>query len=295
VESPPLFLGPAAWMLSRAAGARFIFNVSDLWPESAAVLGAVDRESAAFRMAAAIEAFCYRRAWLVTGQSQSIVDDISRRFPDCRTWRLSNGVDVERFSPAHASSAMRATLGAPDEFVVLYAGLHGIAQGLEQLVDAAEQLREERVRIVLAGEGPEKRALQERVAARRIANVTFLPSRPYAEVPALIASADALAVTLKMDILGAVPSKLYEAMASGRPVVLVASGEPAAIARRYDAASVVTPGDAAGLIAAITGLKESPDGAAAMAARARAAAEQHFNRDAIGGAFVAHLESSLDA
>jgi hypothetical protein len=114
-------------------------------------------------------------------------------------------------------------------------------------------------------------------------------------VPALIASADALAVTLKMDIPGAVPSKLYEAMASGRPIVLVASGEPAAIAERHQSAAVVKPGDAAGLVAALRRLKESPAESAAMAARARTAAEHHFNRDAIGFAFITHLESSLDA
>jgi hypothetical protein len=83
VESPPLFLGLSGVWLSRLKRARLIFNVSDLWPQSAVELGMLRPGSLAFRVSAWLEAFCYRNAWLVSGQSKSILASITERFPDC--------------------------------------------------------------------------------------------------------------------------------------------------------------------------------------------------------------------
>src|SRR5262249_37046953 len=134
VESPPLFLGLAGFWLSRLKRAKLIFNVSDLWPESAASLGVLDRRGLAFRLAERLEAFCYRHAWLITGQSRTIVAEIERRFPRLPTFHLSNGVDTERFEPNSVPGNFRAELSSNGDFVVLYAGLHGLAQGLEQVL-----------------------------------------------------------------------------------------------------------------------------------------------------------------
>jgi colanic acid biosynthesis glycosyl transferase WcaI len=292
VESPPLFLGPTGWWLSLRAGARMIFNVSDLWPESAVSLGLLRRESRAFRVAADLESFCYRRAWLVTGQSHSTVADIQRRFPDVRTYHLSNGVDTSRFGPDHRSDAARRTLGSAST-IVLYGGLHGLAQGLDQVLGAAEHLRHEPdVQFVLIGEGPEKAALMRAAVERGLSNVTFFPGRPFAELPSLLASADILVVPLRSEIPGAVPSKLYEAMASGRPTVLVASGEPAEIVRTHGAGIAVPPGDVAGIAQAILQLRDA-NAARGAGERARRAAQAHFNRDIICARFIDLLEAEL--
>jgi len=99
VESPPLFLGLAAIWLSRLKRAKLIFNVSDLWPESAVYLGVISRNSLAYTMSLRFEAFCYRHAWLVTGQSHGILTDICSRFQNVRPFLLSNGSDTTVFSP----------------------------------------------------------------------------------------------------------------------------------------------------------------------------------------------------
>src|SRR5438034_9330668 len=91
VQSPPLFLGLTGIWLSRLKGTRMVFNVSDLWPESAVRLGVLRTDSTAYRLSAGLERLCYRQAWAVSGQSHEIVADISRRFPHCRTVHLSNG------------------------------------------------------------------------------------------------------------------------------------------------------------------------------------------------------------
>lgn len=291
-ESPPLFLGPAGALLAKLKGARFIFNVSDLWPESAVQLDLLRRGSKLHRLAEKIEAFCYARAWLVTGQSKSILQDIEKRFPSQRTFHLSNGADTKRFAPQLRSEYSRAQL-APKENanrpLALYAGLHGLAQGLEQILDAAEKLGET-CDFVLIGDGPQKAALQEQAARQNLSNVTFLPSRPSREIPPLVASADIVLITLKSLITGAVPSKLYEAMASGVPVVLAASGEAADIVREGEAGLVVAPGDTVGLRAAIQTLADDADLRQRLGENGRRVATQHFDRDQIAARFIDFLE-----
>ena len=294
VESPPLFLGLTGAWLSRLKGARMIFNVSDLLPEGAVRLGLITREQLSYKLSAWLEHFSYRAAWLVSGQSRSIVEDIKSRFPESRTFRFSNGVDVNLFGSERRSDAARAQLTDPakQEFVCLYAGLHGMAQGLGQILDAAALLRDEAdLRFALIGDGPEKEALVRRARAEQLDAVTFLDSCPAESIPALVASADLILITLKQFFPGAVPSKLYEAMASGQAVVLLAEGEAADIVRRYDAGLDVKPGDIAGAAEAIRTLKHDPERRRQMGENGRRAVEADLNRDIIAAEFMAYLEA----
>jgi glycosyltransferase involved in cell wall biosynthesis len=296
VESPPVFLGLSGIWLRWLKHARLIFNVADLWPESAVRLGVLRPGSLAFRVSDWLETFCYRNAWLVTGQSKSILADITKRFPDYPTFHLSNGVDTQLFRPDRQTEDARATLHSKGNCVALYAGRHGIAQGLEQVLSAAKALSgRTSVQFVLVGDGPEKQTLLERVRQLELNNVRFLASRPAREIPALLAAADLALVTTKTYIPGMVPAKLYEAMASGRPVVLVASGEAAEIVREYQAGIVVEPGDVAGLAQAVQALQARPDLRRALGENGRRAAEQHFDRRKIVTRFIDHLEANLCA
>jgi glycosyltransferase involved in cell wall biosynthesis len=294
VESPPLFLGLTGLWLSRVLRARLIFNVSDLWPESAVRLGVLRENSAAHRLSSRLEAMCYRRAWLVTGQSRSTVESISARFPDRDVFHLSNGVDTRRFGPDRATSESRAVLGTRDKFVILYAGLHGLAQGLDQVLDVAERLRRDpSIQFVLVGEGPEKARLIREARQLELAAVRFLAARRADDIPALLAAADVVLIALKTYIPGAVPSKLYEAMATGKPIVLIASGEAAEIVNAHRAGLTVRPGDVNGLAAAIRRLRHDPSLRREMGENGRRAAEQHFDRTAIATRFAEHLEAHL--
>ncbi len=239
-ESPPLFLGVSGWMLSKTCRARWIFNVSDLWPESAERLGVV-RQGAALRMAYALEERCYRAAWLVTAQSREIAASVEARFPGVPTFHLPNGVDTDVFTPEKRSAQIRRWLGArsDDDCIAVYAGLHGIAQGLDQVLRAADRARGVAgLRIVFIGDGPEKAKLREMAAAMRLDNVRFEDAVEGERMPEIMASADISLIPLKSTLPGAVPSKVYEAMASGTAVMMVAEGEPAAIARTAGAGLV---------------------------------------------------------
>jgi glycosyltransferase involved in cell wall biosynthesis len=289
-ESPPLLLGISGFVLSRLKRARWVFNVSDLWPESAVVLGVLGGGPLT-RIAYRLEGFCYRHSWRVSCQSREIRESIDRRFPEVGTLPFFNGVDTERFSPERRSDGVRRELISGTGSVALYAGLHGIAQGLDQLLAAADKLRDEDLQLVLIGDGPEKPALVEQARVRALRNVTFLPPQPREAMPALLASADIAVVSLKRRIPGAVPSKLYEAMASGLPVVLVAGGEPAEILQSAQSGVAVAPGDVDGLVGALRRLARSPEERVRFGAAGRAAAVERFDRRPLCDAFLEALEA----
>jgi len=292
VQSPPIFLGISGYWLSRLKRTRLIFNVSDLWPETAVRIGILRENSFLHKLSARLEAFLYKKAWLVTCQSQSILDNIMERYPDTRTYRLSNGVDTQWFTPEQGNEKIRAELGAPGQCIVSYIGLHGLPQGLNLVLEAANLLRDEAdIHFIFVGDGPKKAELLEQAKALALDNVTFYDSRPKSEIPALIASTDISLVPIKTYIPGMVPSKLYEAMSSGRPAIVVAEGEAAEIVRNANAGIVITPGDVPGLAAAIRELCNQPALRAEFGKNGRKAAEALFDREKIANEFIEFLES----
>ena len=219
---------------------------------------------------------------------------INQRFPDRPTCHLSNGVDTRSFRPDVCADDARATLNGNGRAVALYAGLHGLAQGLDQVLDAAAALREEcSLQFRFVGDGPEKQALLQQAEQRNLSNVRFLDPRPAQDIPAFLAAADIILVPLKMYIPGAVPSKLYEAMASGKAVVLVAEGEAAEIVRQNQTGLVVKPGDIKSLIQALRTLNDQPSLRYTLGQNGRRAAEQYFDRTKIATRFIEHLESKI--
>ena len=295
VESPPLVLGLTGMWLSLIKRCNMIFNVSDLWPESAVRLGVLREGGITHSLSTRLERWCYRHAKLVTGQSRAIVADIEARYPWCRTYHLSNGVDAGKFHPERRTEEARATLGPPEACVAFYAGLHGLAQGLDRVLSAAALVKDTPLRFVLMGDGPTKAELQRKAHADEVQNVTFMDSRPAQEVPPLLAAADIVIVPLVTHIPGATPSKLYEGMASGRPVILVAKGEPAQIVREADAGLVVEPGDTAGLADALRTLANDPALRERLGANGRRTAEREFNQPEIAARFVSFLQAEHEA
>ena len=292
-ESPPLFLGISGYLLSRLKGARWVFNVSDLWLESALRLGLIG-EGWRLRAARALEAFCYHKAWLITGQSREIVEDIQQRFPHVSTYHLSNGVDTNLFCPERRSANARRRLADEKACIAIYAGLHGVAQGLEQVLEAAARLKAlDDLCVVFVGDGPEKERLVEQSRALGLTNIRFMDPCPHEAMPALLASADIALVPLRDRLPGAVPSKLYEAMGVGLPVVLVANGEAADIVRETQAGVVVSPGDVETLATALRVLAKDADKRKQLGDSGRQAAVARLDRQAIADAFVSLLEERL--
>jgi colanic acid biosynthesis glycosyl transferase WcaI len=288
-ESPPLFLGPTGWLLARLKHARWIFNVADLWPSSAVQLGVLG-QGLSLRIAEALERFCYRNAWLVTGQSHEILEQVRARHAAARTYLLSNGADPAFFADEGRAPEPAARASNSGEITIVYAGLHGIAQGLDIVLNAAARLQAfPSLRFIFAGDGPEKEALKAQAARLSLKNVKFLDPQPRRSIPALLRAADIVLVPLKRTIQGAVPSKLYEAMAAGVPVVLASNGESAEIVRTARCGLTARPGDVDSLCACIQRLAFDADLRASLGSNGRKVASDQFNRDAIAARFISFL------
>lgn len=284
-ESPPLFLGICGFGLSRLKRSKFILNVADLWPESVAELGLIDRSGLSYRLSSRLESFLYRHAALVTCSSRSILENISNRFPQVRTYHLSNGVNPENYPPPAYSEKCKVR--------VLYAGLHGLAQGLDQILAAAERLLDHKsLEFDFIGDGPEKENLISIARKDKLTNVSFLEPVQKSQIPAVLAEADILIVPLKVQLTGAVPSKLYEAMAASKPVILIAGSEARSIVEDAGCGFVVEPGNTIGLVSAIELLAENPDQRRIMGENGRKAVVRKFNIIQIAEDFSSFLKQS---
>lgn len=282
-ESPPLFLGIAGLLLSRLKRGSWIFNISDLWPQSAVELGVISQEGWGNKLGSVLEKFLYKQAWLVTCQSRGILSNIQERFPDVHIYHLPNGVDTDFFEPDKGCKPGSI-------FKVMYAGLHGLAQGLDQVLLAAKEISQtEPVHFSFLGDGPERERLIHMGKEYGLKNITFSPSIPRNKVPEHLQKADAILVSLKIQLTGAVPSKLYEAMAIGKPVILIADGEAAEIVRKAQCGIVVPPGDIMGLVGAIHYLKNHTVESEQMGRNGRAAAVRNHDRKSIADRFVNYL------
>lgn len=289
VESPPLFIGFAARRLARRWRCPYVMNISDLWPQSAIEMGVV-KPGLATRMAERLELSLYRNAAGVTGQSEEIVQSVAARSPGTPVEVITNGVDPARFGPAQADAAARELIGSEPGPVFLYAGLMGLAQGLDQVLDVAASLPPDVPgRCVLVGEGPVREALQARIAREGIQRVRLVPAQPRERIPALLAAADVALATLGLRLQGAVPSKIYEAMASARPLLLVAEGEAARRVERAECGLTVRPGDLEGFRAAWQRLAVDPELRTRLGAAGRRAAETTYDRARIAERLDAFL------
>lgn len=293
VESPPLFIGFAAKRLSRHWRCPYVFNVSDLWPESAVRMGVI-KEGLVSRSIEKLELNFYRHAAAVTGQSSEIIDSVRRRSPATKTEVITNGVDPTRFGKQWADDSARELFGQEPGPVFIYAGLLGLAQGLDQILDLAKSIPAGVPgRFVLVGDGPVKEHLVRRIAKEGISRVRLAPAVTRERVPALLAMADAAVISLGMKLPGAVPSKIYEAMASGLPILLIAEGEAVARVHAANCGLTVSPGDASSLREAFLKLAGDSSLRQAMSVEGRRAAETTYHRRSIAGKLDGLLRECL--
>jgi glycosyltransferase involved in cell wall biosynthesis len=244
-------------------------------------MGVVKRGFAT-RMAERLEIETYRRAAAVTGQSDEIIASIRSRCPGVTAQVVTNGVDPDRFGRHHADNEARGLLGDEPGPIFIFAGLLGLAQGLDQILDLAKSLTDDIPgRFVLVGDGPARTHLERRIEAESIARVRILPAQNRERIPSLLAAADVALVSLGMTIPGAVPSKIYEAMASSLPILLIADGEPARRIKQAGCGLAVRPGDRFGLLTTFRILANDQELRTDLGLRGRRASETVYNRDNI--------------
>lgn len=227
-ESPPLFLGITAYFLKLFKRSKLVFNVSDLWPESAEKLGLVTNKTM-LKLATVLEEFLYRKSDLISGQTQGIVKDISARNPTKKIHWLPNGVDLNLYNHNELQQDWRIQNNFNDEdFLLLYAGIIGHAQGLEIIPKAAQLLKDyPHIKFIVLGSGPVKNDIVQLTRSLLLTNVFFFDAVTKKEMPAIVSACDVALIPLKkLDLFkGAIPSKIFENLAMKKPILLGVEGE----------------------------------------------------------------------
>jgi glycosyltransferase involved in cell wall biosynthesis len=285
-SSPTLFSAVAAWLIARFRGVPFVLEVRDLWPAAIVSLGLM-RPGPAVRALERLAKFLYARAARVVVVTEAFAERLAADgVPRGKLEVIPNGADTRLFSPLADGGAARATLDLDGRFVVAYVGSHGLSHGLSAVLDAAAEQPD--ITYLLVGDGADRERLLAERERRQLGNVIMRPSVGKADVPGLYAAADVCLVPLRdVPLFEAfVPSKLFEVLAAGRPVIGAVRGEARDILTRSGGALLVDPGRGDQLASAVTRLRADPVLRAELGRRGRAFAEQYYDRDALAARYL---------
>jgi colanic acid biosynthesis glycosyl transferase WcaI len=294
--TPHFFCGLAGYPASRLRRVPWVLDIRDLWPES---IIAVDALQPGFWLwlLKVVERFCYRRAAHIVSAS----DAFRSHFVHCgirpnKVAVVTNGVDLNLFAADIAAAdreRFRERHGLSGKFVAAYVGTHGLAHQLEVILEAADRLRARSdIAFVLAGDGAERERLVAQCRAMALTNVMMLPLMPRAETPELWAASDAGVVTLRPAPLFelVIPSKMFEAMAMRKPVILGVRGEARRIVESGDCGLTFAPGDAAALAARVTALADDPALAQRLGENGYRLATAQYDRQVLANRYLAVLQ-----
>lgn len=293
VDSPPLFLGVPGWIAAKLWRVPLIFNVADLWPDSVRDLGVMN-DGPLVTFAYRLERWIYRHATAVTAVTEGIRESLLGRkgLPPEKVLFLPNGVDTTLFRPSPPNERLKKSLGLAGKNIVLYAGNHGYAGAVEQVLYAAHELRDNPcIHFLLIGEGPEKQKLKELASTLALTNVTFHDQVPLQAMPPYVSISDAAVVTLRKSqvMAGARPAKSFVMMAGGKPIVLAAEGEAARLIETAGAGVVVPPEDYQALAREIRALLQDETRASQMGMNGRRFVVANFQWSSLVRNWIAQL------
>jgi glycosyltransferase involved in cell wall biosynthesis len=259
--SPQLLTGLSARWLGALKRRPWVFEVRDLWPDSIVSVG-VMRENFFIRALHRLEQQFYRHATRIVAVSDGIRDRlVARGVPAEKIAVVPNGVDLRRIASGASPESLRDALNVRGKFVVGYVGTHGMAQGLEVVVRAAQRLRGSEIRFLSVGEGARRQPVMALARELQLDNMTFVGLVPLAVAAEHLRLCDAVLIPLKRtdQIEITIPGKIFEAAALGKPMIVSAVGASADLVQRYGAGLVVPPEDPEALAAAIMRLRSDSE------------------------------------
>jgi glycosyltransferase involved in cell wall biosynthesis len=245
--SPQFFVAVAGWIISRIKRCRFVFEVRDVWPEEIVAVGAI-KNGLVIKALEALEMFLYRIADLVVAVAQGTIDILTKRgVPREKLALIPNGVNINHFQDESDGVVVRKELGVENNFVVTYLGTHGMAHRLETILEAADRLRQHvDIKFLFVGDGAEKARLVRTAQTMDLPNVLFHDQVDRTRIPGFYHASDLFLVPLRKAALFTknVPSKIYEIMASKKPIVISTEGESRRLVESSGAGIGATPEDA---------------------------------------------------
>lgn len=296
--SPPLFVGASGLIMSRIKRIPFFFEVRDIWPESAIALGELKNPSY-ISLARRLETTCYESAKKIFVVTEGIYNKLrDQGIAQEKIVHIPNGANIDKFHyQPELRRKIREELLLDCKFCVIYAGIHGIAQRLETIIEAARLLESDTdVCFLLIGEGPERNKIIELVKNYSLRNVILLPEQPVDAMPGYLSAADIAIIPLRnLDIFrGALPSKLFDSWACQLPVLLSVDGEARQIMDRANAGIYVPPEDPQALCNAILFIKDDDEKKKTMGINGRNYTEKHFSRKDLAEKLAGIIASSLE-
>lgn len=293
--SPQFFCGLTGLLVKLLRRVPWLLEIRDIWPESIVTVGAM-RGGISIRFLEWLEQLAYRRADKIVAVTNSFVQHIVERCgaPD-KVDVIKNGVDLRLFRREVASADAKKTLGLEGKFVAAYVGTHGMAHRLDTILEAARlTTSDERIVYLLVGDGAERARLVARAEDMQLRNVRILGQRPKSDMPSIWAATDASLILLKRNDLfkKVLPSKMFEAMAMGCPIVLGVEGEAKELLEAAGAEIAIEPESAEQLAAAVRRIAEKPELAAGFASSGPAYVREHFDRARLAARFLAILSAT---
>ncbi|MDD4050982.1 MAG: glycosyltransferase family 4 protein [candidate division Zixibacteria bacterium] len=296
LESPPLFNGFIGLVSRWVRRTPYFFNVADLWPQTAIELGALKNK---WLIAASqkLERLFYHQADKVLAVTDGIRRFIlAMGYPDDKVALITNGVDHTIFSDAVEPDPAIIALKQDGAILAVYAGTHGMAHALGIILQAAARLRNQKIVFLFIGDGPEKEMLIRKAADEHLNNVFFRDARPQSEMPGIMRAADVALIPLRDLPLfdSAMPSKCFEALAAGVPVMLSVRGEMAEHVRKAECGLVAEPENLDQITAALRnfvaiGEAERKE----MGRRGREYVVRHFSREGITVRLEALMQETI--
>lgn len=229
--SPPVLISMAGWLIAKLKRAKLVYDVRDIWPDVALEMGSFSEASFFCKVFAFIRDFMLKHADLVTAVSLGKVEKLKIYAPGADVEYVTNGLD-ERFLENEYHSETAEKYGLTNGFNCVYIGNLGWAQGLTQLMQLAKRAKDNKVdaRFVLFGSGVEEESLRKYAEDHHLDNVVFAGRVPNAEMFTVLKAAQLSFVSLVNDKLrDSVPTKMFEALGVGCPVLLSAAGDSADI------------------------------------------------------------------
>ena len=299
VTNPPTlpFVAAAA---CRLRGAKCVLLVHDVYPEVLAAVGLMKPSSFFFRALTVASGVLYRGVERVVVLGRDMQRVALGRLRDAadHTALIPNWGDIEFVHPWLGANPLREQLGLAGTFIVQYSGNIGRTHDLASILDAADTLREDAsLHFLIIGWGALRAEVGAAIRARNLRNVTLHPPVPRAELPAALGAADVAVVALLPGMTGlSVPSRMYNILAAGKPVIAIAErdSEVGLLVEEERIGWVVNPSDAGALVAAIGEARRDPKWLAEMGARARRCAEARYSRQHIIDAWTRLIKDVCD-
>lgn len=294
-SSPHLLAGLSGWLLARRWRVPFVLEIRDLWPQVLVEMGHMQAASPIFRSLSRLESFLYDKADRIVVMAEGTRKYLAERGVDEEQIEfIPNAADPEDFVPADSRETLRVRFGFT-RFTCVYTGAHGPANGLDLLLDAAYELQDENLDVVLVGSGPSKPSLEQRATNMGLTNVRFLDPIPKSQIPSLLGAAD-IGLHVLADVplfrYGVSPNKVFDYLASGLPMVTNVPGEVGGLVEESGGGIGVQPD---GLATGIrTLLSASPMSLGRMSAAGTKFMKRHRSRNAMAERLQGLLDSIVE-